>query len=251
NGSEKYTYLRELLNLMAFSPALARGILALSNNAEDTVLTAAKKNAEWTLAIEADREQIVTERFSEYTFSLLAGHGHLAHELRPDVFRDRLQTSILKKKRSVGDRNEIIWHIPSVGSQNGIVIKALALSKIPDRTWELRVLQRIEKAGLPGPRPIGMLDFPDGEGFLIMTFLEGRPLTQEERERDEMKTILKSQADLYRSTVWIDKPWAVKDVLLQEKDGRHEIVQIDWERSRPFDPNKPIETLDIFGTHPI
>lgn len=149
--------------------------------------------------------------------------------------------------------NEIVWKLPGSFEDRAFVLKLTQPSKMPAPDHELRMLQRANKLGLPAPRALGMMKIGDSD-FLMMEFVDGRSgqdiwpkletegWTPDEIEaaKQEVDKQMKELAQAYRTFMFIDKPWYIKDCLLTF-DGHRvtSVFPLDFERAHPYDPTKP------------
>lgn len=146
-----------------------------------------------------------------------------------------------------------------------IVAKRIELRKAKEARKEFAILIAAKKAGLPTAEPVGFLSGKeDADGsYLLMKKLEGhsgRKFEKELREsgkysdeqiKDIMKQVAeknKEMAELFRTTLKIDKRWRIKDTIIEfnEETGEVEsVVPIDWERAQNYNPNTPKEIDEI------
>ncbi len=146
-----------------------------------------------------------------------------------------------------------------------IVAKRIELRKAKEARKEFAILIAAKKAGLPTAEPVGFLSGKeDADGsYLLMKKLEGhsgRKFEKELRESgkysdEQIKDIMKQvaeknreMAELFRTTLKIDKRWRIKDAIIEfnEETGEVEsVVPIDWERAHNYNPNTPKEIDEI------
>jgi len=145
-----------------------------------------------------------------------------------------------------------------------VIAKRVELRKSKEARKEFMILIASKKAGLPTAKPIGFLSGKkekDGS-YLLMEKLEGysgrkfeKYLQESGKFTDEqitgiMKTVaekLKDLAQMFRDQLNIDKRWRIKDTIIQfnEETGEVEdVIPIDWERVKTYDPNKP-QKIDL------
>lgn len=146
-----------------------------------------------------------------------------------------------------------------------IVAKKIELRKAKEARKEFSILISAKKAGLPTAEPVGFLsgkEDVDGN-YLLMKKIEGisgRNFDKYLRDtgkftEEKIKTILqqvteknKEMAELFRTTLKIDKRWRIKDTIIElnEETGEVEnIIPIDWERAQNFNPTTPKEIDEI------
>jgi len=146
-----------------------------------------------------------------------------------------------------------------------IVAKKIELRKAKEARKEFSILISAKKAGLPTAEPVGFLsgkEDTDGS-YLLMKKIEGisgRNFDKYLRDtgkftEEKIKSILqqvaqknKEMAELFRTTLKIDKRWRIKDTIIElnEETGEVEnVVPIDWERAQNFNPATPKEIDEI------
>jgi len=137
-----------------------------------------------------------------------------------------------------------------------IVAKKIELRKAKEARKEFCILISAKKAGLPTAKPVGFLsgkEDTDGS-YLLMKKIEGisgRNFDKYLRDtgkftEEKIKSILqqvaqmnKEMAELFRTTLKIDKRWRIKDTIIElnEETGEVEnVIPIDWERAQNFNP---------------
>jgi len=126
------------------------------------------------------------------------------------------------------------------------------------------ILIASKKTGLPTAEPVGFLSGKkekDGS-YLLMEKIEGysgrkfkKYLQKSGKFTDDQITSimqiiaekLKDLAQMFRDQLDIDKRWRIKDTIIQfnEETGEVEdVIPIDWERVKKYDPNKP-QKIDL------
>ena len=146
-----------------------------------------------------------------------------------------------------------------------IVAKKIELRKAKEARKEFSILISAKKAGLPTAEPVGFLsgkEESDGS-YLLMKKIEGisgRNFDKYLRDsgkftEEKIKSILqqvaeknKEMAELFRTTLKIDKRWRIKDTIIElnEETGEVEnVIPIDWERAQNFNPSTPKEIDEI------
>jgi hypothetical protein len=145
-----------------------------------------------------------------------------------------------------------------------VIAKRVELRKSKEARKEFMILIASKKAGLPTAEPVGFLSGKKEEdgSYLLMEKLEGysgrkfeKYLQESGKFTDEqiteiMKTVaekLKDLAQMFRDQLNIDKRWRIKDTIIQfnEETGEVEdVIPIDWERVKTYDPNKP-QKIDL------
>jgi aminoglycoside phosphotransferase (APT) family kinase protein len=193
-----------------------------------------------------------------YTLRLLPG----AKELLPSDFIDKAYEFALKngkilKKAELNDTGtksvqEIVWKMTDEDGYS-FVLKMVPSEKVEDPEHELHVLERAQEVGLAAPKPLGMMHVGSRD-FLMMEYVPGRSgqdiwdkLIDEgwsageiEAAQKEATRLIEQTAKTYRETLQIDKPWYIKDFLL-DFDGRRlkSVFPLDFERAHAFDPQNP------------
>ena len=145
-----------------------------------------------------------------------------------------------------------------------VIAKRVELRKSKEARKEFMILIASKKAGLPTAEPVGFLSGKKEEdgSYLLMEKLEGysgrkfeKYLQESDKFTEEqvsgiMKTVaekLKDLAQMFRDQLNIDKSWRIKDTIIQfnEETGEVEdVIPIDWERVKTYDPNKP-QKIDL------
>jgi len=146
-----------------------------------------------------------------------------------------------------------------------IVAKKIELRKAKEARKEFSILISAKKAGLPTAEPVGFLsgkEESDGSYLLMKKIdgISGRNFDKYLRDtgkftEEKIKSILqqvaqknKEMAELFRTTLKIDKRWRIKDTIIElnEETGEVEsVVPIDWERAQNFNPATPKEIDEI------
>jgi len=155
--------------------------------------------------------------------------------------------------------NEIVWKMTDEDGYS-FVLKMTQPEKMPEPDHELHILERAHKAGLPAPKPLGMMRVGSAD-FLMMEYVPGKSgqdiweklvvegWTEGEiiDAQDTAKKLIEKIAHEYRTKLGIDKPWYIKDFLL--KFDRHRLISVfplDFERAHAYNPEKP----DVIRTVP-
>ncbi len=195
-----------------------------------------------------------------YSLRLLPG----ARDHLPDDFIDKAYEFALERahippikhakttERGVEGVNEIIWKMTD-DNGHAFVLKLNQPGKMPEPDHELRILERAHLAGLPCPKPLGMMHIGSAD-FLMLEYVSGRSgqdiwekLRDEGWSDEEIESaqatadrLIRQVAETYRKAIQIDKPWYIKDFLL--KFAGHELKSVfplDFERAHTFDPENP------------
>lgn len=194
----------------------------------------------YSLHMLPDVENELPQAFIEDAYNYALEHGDvLKHATRSDSGEEEVK--------------EIVWKFPGQFEDRPFVLKLVQPEKMPSTDHELRLLQRANLLGLPAPRPLGMMKIGDLQ-FLMMEFANGRsgqdiwPKLEAEGWTDEeikqgkqdVEKQIKEIAQAYRSRMFIDKPWYIKDFLLGF-DGHRitSLFPLDFERAHPHDPANP------------
>lgn len=194
-----------------------------------------------------------------YSLHLLPGvEDELPNAFVEEAYEYALEHGQILKHATVSDQgvkavNEIVWKLPAQDEDRSFVMKLVPKAKAPTPDHELRILQRANMLGLPAPRALGMMKIGE-EDYLLMEFAGGRSgqdiwpkleaegwsADEIEAGKQEVERQLKDLAKAYRSFMFIDKPWYIKDTLLSF-DGRKitNVLPIDFERAHPYNPDKP------------
>ncbi len=166
--------------------------------------------------------------------------------------------------------DEIIWALPAGGPSERIVMKRVqddkATKNLPSKEYELAMLERAYMLGLPGPRPLGMIEFGRQEStlrsaYILMTFEEGQSgvdlyqwmighgwsLAHVHNNIKIICAELGRLAHRFRTEMGVDKRFYVKDCLIRfdETGNILRILPHDLELAHPFNPHAP-EKIDTF-----
>ena len=192
-----------------------------------------------------------------YSLELLPGaEGEIPAGFVEGAFEFALRHGKTLKHTNVSDKgkptNEIIWKFPGKNDK-AFVAKLVQAGKMDLPDQELKILQRIHEAGLPAPRPLGMMQI-GSDHFTLMEYVDGisgqdiwQKLDEQgwskeqiEQAKQDAERMMTDIADRFRTELEIDKPWYIKDFLLKF-NGRTlvSMFPLDWERAHAYDPNKP------------
>jgi hypothetical protein len=198
----------------------------------------------FAIRIRQDYAKLLPQEFLNDPKAFFAGHGEL-----------------LKGSKGEGEYpdEEVILFKLTDGTE--IIAKKIELRKAKEARKEFSILIAAKKAGLPTAEPVGFLsgkEDVDGS-YLLMKKLEGHSGRKFEKELTEsgkytpeqigaiMQQVAqknKEMAELFRTTLKIDKRWRIKDTIIEfdEETGEVEnVVPIDWERAQNYNPNTPKE----------
>ena len=202
----------------------------------------------YTIRIRQDYAQLLPKEFMSDPKAFFEQHGEL-----------------LKGSKGEGEYpdEEVVLFKMTDGTE--IVAKKIELRKAKEACKEFSILISAKKAGLPTAEPVGFLsgkEDTDGS-YLLMKKIEGisgRNFDKYLRDsgkftEDKIKSILqqvaqknKEMAELFRTTLKIDKRWRIKDTIIElnEETGEVEnVIPIDWERAQNFNPATPKEIDEI------
>ena len=202
----------------------------------------------YTIRIRQEYAKLLPSDFMQNPKEFLTHHGEM-----------------LKGSKGEGEypNEEVVLFKMTDGTE--IVAKKIELRKAKEARKEFSILISAKKAGLPTAEPVGFLsgkEESDGS-YLLMKKLEGisgRNFDKYLRDsgkftEEKIKSILqqvaeknKEMAELFRTTLKIDKRWRIKDTIIElnEETGEVEsVVPIDWERAQNFNPATPKEIDEI------
>jgi hypothetical protein len=202
----------------------------------------------YAIRIRQDYAKLLPQEFLHDPKAFFAGHGEL-----------------MKGGKGEGEYPDEEVTLFKLIDGTEIVAKRIELRKAKEARKEFTILIAAKKAGLPTAEPVGFLSGKeDADGsYLLMKKLEGRSGQKFEKELKEagkysdeqikgiMKQVAeknKEMAELFRTTLKIDKRWRIKDTIIEfnEETGEVEsIVPIDWERAQDYNPNTPKEIDEI------
>lgn len=204
------------------------------------------------------REELEIPR-TGYSLHLLPNvEDELPNAFVEEAYEYALEHGQILKHSTVSDQgtksvNEIVWKLPAQDEDRSFVMKLVPKDKVPTPEHELRILQRANMLGLPAPRAMGMMKVGE-EDFLLMEFAGGRSgqdiwpkleaegWSQEELEegKQEVERQLRALSKAYRTFMFLDKPWYIKDTLLTFEGHKiTNVLPIDFERAHPYNPEKP------------
>ncbi len=202
----------------------------------------------YTIRVRQEYAKLLPSEFMQNPKEFLTQHGEL-----------------LKGSKGEGEYpdEEVVLFKMTDGTE--IVAKKIELRKAKEARKEFSILISAKKAGLPTAEPVGFLsgkEESDGS-YLLMKKIEGisgRNFDKYLRDsgkftEEKIKSILqqvaeknKEMAELFRTTLKIDKRWRIKDTVIElnEETGEVEnVIPIDWERAQNFNPATPKEIDEI------
>ncbi len=202
----------------------------------------------YAIRIRQDYAKLLPQEFLHDPKAFFAGHGEL-----------------MKGSKGEGKYPDEEVTLFKLTDGTEIVAKRIELRKAKEARKEFAILIAAKKAGLPTAEPVGFLSGKeDADGsYLLMKKLEGRSGRKFEKELreagkysdEQIKDIMKQvaeknreMAELFRTTLKIDKRWRIKDMIIEfnEETGEVEsVVPIDWERAQNYNPNTPKEIDEI------
>jgi len=202
----------------------------------------------YAIRIRQDYAKLLPQEFLHDPKAFFAGHGEL-----------------MKGSKGEGEYPDEEVTLFRLTDGTEIVAKRIELRKAKEARKEFAILIAAKKAGLPTAEPVGFLSGKeDADGsYLLMKKLEGRSGRKFEKELreagkysdEQIKDIMKQvaeknreMAELFRTTLKIDKRWRIKDTIIEfnEETGEVEsVVPIDWERAQNYNPSTPKEIDEI------
>lgn len=172
---------------------------------------------------------------------------------------------LLKGRNEAGHEfpDEEIVRLPLMDG-TPVIVKRVERRKTDDSLIEFKVLRSAQRAGLKTARPLGLVSAqqPDQPSYLLMDVVPGVSGRNFDRYLHSLGTFSESQqqeilavvhqhlakiAQEYRSVLGIDKRWRIKDTIIQldhETGVVLDVIPLDWERARSFDPYNP-QKVDI------
>ena len=202
----------------------------------------------YTIRIRQEYAKILPQDFVKDPREFLTQHGEL-----------------LKGSKGEGDYPDEEITLFKMTDGTEIVAKKIELRKAKEARKEFSILISAKKAGLPTAEPVGFVsgkEEKDGS-YLLMKKLEGysgRNFGKYLRDsgkftEGQISTILqtiieknKEMAQLFRSTLKIDKRWRIKDTIIEFNEVTGEVgnvTPIDWERAQNYNPSGPKEIDEI------
>jgi|GEM_PF-1182304 len=202
----------------------------------------------YTIRIRHEYEKLLPQNFVHDPKTYLTEHGELL-------------------KGSMGEGKypdeEIVLFKLEDGTE--IVAKRIELRKSKEAKKEFSILISAKKAGLPTADPVGFLSgkTDSDSSYLLMKKLEGfsgRNFDKQLRamnkySEEQIKTIMqiiaqknREVAELFRTTLKIDKHWRIKDTIIefnQETGEVETVTPIDWERAQNYNQETSKEIDEI------
>lgn len=196
----------------------------------------------YTIRIRQEYAKLLPAEFIQNPKGFFAQHGEL-----------------LKGSKGQGEYPDEEIVLFKLTDETEIVAKRIELRKAKEARKEFSILISAKKAGLHTAEPVGFLSGKaetDG-GYLLMKKIEGisgRNLDKylkgtgkytEQQISDIMRQVAeknKEMAELFRTTLKIDKRWRIKDTIIElnEETGEVEsVIPIDFERVQNYDPENP------------
>ena len=175
------------------------------------------------------------------------------------------QGQLLKGSKGKGEYPDEEVVLFRLSDETEIIAKRIELRKSKEARKEFSILIAAKKAGLPTAEPVGFLSGKESQdgNYLLMGKLEGHSGRKFEKELKEsgeysdeqIKGIMqqvaeknKEIAQLFRTTLKIDKRWQIKDTIIEfnKETGEVEsVTPIDWERVQNYDEDNPKEIDEI------
>jgi len=153
--------------------------------------------------------------------------------------------------------NEAVFELKIAGKT--VIIKNVVLEKQQGPIDEFEALLLLKKLGIDAPKPVARIFTEGQQGFIILERIEGIPgrkikeyFEAQSVSADNQKNILQDAlermrniAETIRRDVGFDKPWRLKDFMIEfstDKNGRLAIKSmkpLDFERAVVFNPESP------------
>ena len=147
----------------------------------------------------------------------------------------------------------------SIGGDTEVIAKNVVKAKQQGPIDEFEALLLLRKLGVDVPKPIARVFTSGQQGFVVMEKINGESgrtireffannAVSEENKRELMTDALsrmRNIAETVRRDTGIDKPWRLKDFIIEySRDGNDQyhiasMRPIDFERAKVFDPDDP------------
>ena len=205
--------------------------------------------------LEGQREMRIDGEYSE------AVKGRLAELFSShDIGAELLQSATSLKIANPNDPypGEAVFEL-SVGGDTEVIVKNVVKAKQQGPIDEFEALLLLRKLGVDTPKPIARVFTSGQQGFVVMEKINGESgrtireffannAVSEENKRELMTDALsrmRNIAETVRRDTGIDKPWRLKDFIIEySRDGNDQyhiasMRPIDFERAKVFDPDDP------------
>ena len=205
--------------------------------------------------LEGQREMRIDGEYSE------AVKGRLAELFSShDIGAELLQSATSLKIANPNDPypGEAVFEL-SVGGDTEVIVKNVVKAKQQGPIDEFEALLLLRKLGVDVPKPIARVFTSGQQGFVVMEKINGESgrtireffannAVSEENKRELMTDALsrmRNIAETVRRDTGIDKPWRLKDFIIEySRDGNDQyhiasMRPIDFERAKVFDPDDP------------
>ena len=202
----------------------------------------------YTIRIQEEYAKLLPEQFIQNPKEFFATHG-----------------TLLKGSKGEGEFPDEEVILFKLQDDTEIVAKRIELRKAKEARKEFSILIAAKKAGLPTAEPVGFISGKEDKdnSYLLMKklegisgrnfdrYLEGLDRFSPEKIKDIMEEIAeknKAMAALFRETLKIDKRWRIKDTMIEFNEETGEVgnvIPIDWERAKEYDPTSPKEIDEI------
>ena len=205
--------------------------------------------------LEGQREMRIDGEYSE------AVKGRLAELFSShDIGAELLQSATSLKIANPNDPypGEAVFEL-SVGGDTEVIVKNVVKAKQQGSIDEFEALLLLRKLGVDAPKPIARVFTSGQQGFVVMEKINGdsgrtvkdffaNNAVSEANQRELMADALSRMRDIaetVRRDTGIDKPWRLKDFIIEySRDGNDQyhiasMRPIDFERAKVFDPDDP------------
>ena len=205
--------------------------------------------------LEGQREMRIDGEYSE------AVKGRLAELFSShDIGAELLQSATSLKIANPNDPypGEAVFEL-SVGGDTEVIVKNVVKAKQQGPIDEFEALLLLRKLGVDAPKPIARVFTSGQQGFVVMEKINGdsgrtvkdffaNNAVSEANQRELMADALSRMRDIaetVRRDTGIDKPWRLKDFIIEySRDGNDQyhiasMRPIDFERAKVFDPDDP------------
>lgn len=177
-----------------------------------------------------------------------------------DIGTELLQSATSLKIASPSDPypGEAVFEL-SLAEGTSAIVKNVVGEKQQGPIDEFETLLLLRELGIDAPKPIARVFTSGQQGFIVMEKINGESgrtvkdffannAVSEVNQRELMTDAfsrMKEIAETVRRDTGIDKPWRLKDFIIEynrDDNGQYRITSmrpIDFERAKVFDPSKP------------
>ena len=205
--------------------------------------------------LEYQREMRINGEYDEAVKGQLA-ELFSSHDIGAELLRSATSLKIANPNDPYP--GEAVFEL-SIGGDTEVIAKNVVKAKQQGPIDEFEALLLLRKLGVDVPKPIARVFTSGQQGFVVMEKINGESgrtireffannAVSEENKRELMTDALsrmRNIAETVRRDTGIDKPWRLKDFIIEySRDGNDQyhiasMRPIDFERAKVFDPDDP------------